>query len=134
MTAQVKEKALELGYSACGIIPATAFTEYQQALEEHIRTFPESKKFYEKQYSRIIPPHSSKSIIVCVRGYNQYKIPVGMERHIGKYYLFHGNIPYSNAFRAKNEFDAYLKLLGIRTVKCNVPPVRLAAVKAGLVN
>jgi len=132
MAASIKEKAIQLGYSACGIIPAVAFEEYYEALDKRILSFPNSKEFYESQYSRATPPENARSIVVCIRGYNQYKIPANLDRYIGKYYLFHGNIPYSTAFSAKAELDTYLQLLGIRTVKCYPPPMRWAAVKAGL--
>ena len=131
-SSQIKEKALQLGYSSCGIIPAMAFEEYRQALEQRIESFPESKEFYEKQFSRVTPPSDAKSIIVCVRGYNHYKIPDSLKSHIGKYYLFHGEIPYSDAFRAKAEFNTFLQANGIRIVNCQTPPVRWVAVKAGL--
>lgn len=129
---KIKEKALQLGYSACGIIPAIVFEEYQQSLAQRIKSFPWSKDFYEKQFNRITPPKDAKSIIVCVRGYNHYKIPDSLKPHIGKYYLFHGEIPYSSEFRAKAEFDTFLQVSGVRIVKCQTPPVRWAAVKAGL--
>lgn len=132
MTANIKKKALQLGYSGCGIIPTEIFDEYYKALDERIESFPESKEFYESQLGRGTPPADSKSIIVCVRGYNHFKIPEKLEKHIGKYYLFHGGIPYSKAFSAKAEFEAYLQTLGLRIIKSQPPPMRWAAVKAGL--
>jgi len=132
LTVSIKEKALQLGYSGCGIIPATFFEEYQNALDERVQSFPESREFYESQQARCVPPADGKSIIVCVRGYNHYTIPCKLEKHIGKYYLFHGGISYSAAFRAKAEFEAYLQVSGMRIVKSQPPPMRWAAAKAGL--
>jgi len=80
---EIKEKALQLGYSACGIIPAVAFDDYKKALEERIKSFPESAEFYKKQYNRITPPEGAKSIIVALRGYNHYKVPESLKPHIG---------------------------------------------------
>ncbi|MCL2378803.1 MAG: hypothetical protein FWC77_06730 [Defluviitaleaceae bacterium] len=132
LTNKIKEKAVQLGYSGCGIIPAEIFEEYNKSLDERAKSFPESKEFYESQAGRAVPPANSKSIIVCVRGYNHYKIPPKLEKHIGKYYLFHGGIPYSQAFAAKAEFEAFLQVSGIGILKSQPPPVRWAAAKAGL--
>jgi len=132
LTDKIKEKALQLGYSGCGIIPAAIFEEYYKALDERIESFPESKEFYDSQYGRGTPPDGSKSIIVCVRGYNHYKIPEKLGKHIGKYYLFHGGIPYSKAYSIKAEFEAYLQVSGMRILKSQPPPMRWAAAKAGL--
>ena len=127
----IKEKALQLGYSGCGIIPATTFEEYHKALDERIQNFPESKERYETLSAMANPPEGAKSIIVCIRGYSQYIIPDSIKKHIGKYYMFHTEIPYSPGFQAKAEFTGYLQLAGLRIIKAN-PPVRWAAVKAGL--
>lgn len=132
MTAAIKAKALELGYSSCGIIPAEAFTEFERALEERIQTFPESKERYEWQRGKGTPPENAKSIIVCVCGYNHYKFPGKMTEHFGKYYLAHSSVPYSPGFRMKAEFEAFLQVSGLRIINFAEPPARWAAVKAGL--
>jgi len=129
--ANIKEKALQLGYSRCGIIPAAVFEEYHKALDERSQTFPESKERYEALSTMVNPPDGAKSIIVCVRGYSHYKIPETIKKHIGKYYMFHTDIPYSAAAQAKAEFAGYLQVSGLRIIKAN-PPARWAAVKAGL--
>jgi len=127
----IKEKAMQLGYSGCGIIPAAIFEEYHKALDERIQAFPESTEYYEALSVIGNPPDGAKSIIVCVYGYDHYKIPESIKKHIAKYYMFHAEITYSPAARAKAEFTGYLELSGLRIIKAN-PPVRWAAVKAGL--
>jgi len=57
MTAkQIKEKALQLGYTACGIIPAKPFEEYRKALDERIAAFPNSADHYKPLYAFVHPP------------------------------------------------------------------------------
>ena len=130
MTTNIKEKALQLGYSSCGIIPAATFKEYYEALDKRIESFPESKRFYESMYES--GASEGKSIIVCIYGYNHFKVPQNLEGHFAKYYLFHSDIAYSKAFRAKSEFESYLQTLGLCVLKSQEPPMRWAAVKAGL--
>ncbi|MCL2285686.1 MAG: hypothetical protein FWC32_04900 [Firmicutes bacterium] len=132
LTGSIKTKAAELGYSGCGIIPAVVFEEYHQVLDEHIKNFPESKEIYESRRGYANPPEGAKSIIVCVRGYNHYKVPETLKGRVGKHYMFHGEIPYSQAYRSKAEFEAFFQLSGMHVIKSHAIPMRLAAVKAGL--
>ena len=128
---EIKQKALHCGYVACGIIPSTAFSEYKQYLDERVNTFPGSKNFYENMYGMVNPDDNAKSIIVCTQRYNRYKVPASLEGMIGKFYMFDGRVPYSQEFRAKTEFETWLKLNGINILKCGIP-ARWAAAKAGL--
>ena len=107
----IKHKALQLGYLACGIIPADMFHEYTQSLDERVKSFPESKELYEPLYGMALPPESAKSIIVCTQRYNGYKAPESLSRLIGKVYLFDSRIPYSKEYRAEIEFEMFLKIL-----------------------
>jgi epoxyqueuosine reductase len=122
---------LELGFTACGIIPSAVFEEYIYYLDERVKSFPESKELYRQLYSFAQPPENSKSIIVCIRRYNNYKIPPGLNGIIGKLYLFDQRLSYSREFRAKMEFETYLGTLGINILQGNLP-ARWAAAKAGL--
>ena len=130
-TTKIKEKALQLGYLACGIIPSAEFHEYAEYLDNCVKSFPQSKEFYKPLYDFVSQPDNAKSIIVCTKRYNKYKIPDSLNGLIGKMYLFDSRITYSKEFRAKTEFETYLKTLGINILQGNVP-VRLAAAKAGL--
>jgi len=132
MTAQeIKRKAAQLGYSGCGIIPSIAFSEYKQYLDKRVESFPESKSLYEPLYDHVQPSETGKSIIVCIRGYNDYKAAKSLNGVIGKYYQFDHRLSYSHEYRAKVEFETYLGTLGIHLLKGTVP-ARWAAVKAGL--
>ena len=128
---QIKEKALSLGYSACGIIPAEPFAEYKKALDERIAAFPQSKSSYKPLYGFVDPPESGKSIIVCIVGFNKYKVPRELAQYAGKHYLFDVRLQYAEEFRMGAEFETYLKNIGLRLVGGGVPD-RWAAVKAGI--
>ena len=130
-TSDIKQKAMQLGYLACGVIPSGVIKEYTQYLDKRVESFPESKELYEQLYNNANLPENAKSIIVCTRRYNQYKAAESLNGLIGKLYQFDGRLPYSNEYRAKIEFEAYLKIFGIGILQCAVP-VRLAAAKAGL--
>ena len=131
LASNIKQKALELGYLACGIIPAEIFVEYEQYLDERVATFPGSKGLYEPLYALARPPETAKSIIVCTRRYNQYKTPDSLKGLYGKVYLFDGRLSYSSEDKAKSAFEAYFGENGINIMQCAIP-VRWAAVKAGL--
>jgi len=127
----IKEKALQLGYTDCGIIPAEPFEEYRKSLDERIATFPQSEEYYKPLYSLVNPPEGAKSIIVCTMGCTQYKIPKTLAKYIGKHYLFDGRLSYSKEFRASAEFEMFLKVNHMRVFEKGVPD-RWAAAKAGL--
>jgi len=132
MTAQkIKRKAEQLGYSGCGIIPSIEFSEYKQYLDERVELFPESKSLYEKLYDHVQPPEKGKSIIVCISGYNNYKVAKYLNGVIGKLYQFDPRLSCSHEYRAKAEFETYLETFGIHLLKGTVP-ARWAAAKAGL--
>ena len=120
-----------MGYLACGIIPAHIFDEYTQSLDKRVKSFPKSKGLYEPLYNHARQPDEAKSVIVCTRSFNNYKIPAGLSEFYGKYYLFDGRLEYSQEYRAKSEFTIYLRTLGLKIFK-NPVPARLAAAKAGL--
>ena len=131
LTSEIKRKAQQLGFSACGIIPANSFAEYNQYLDERVKSFPESKKLYEPLYEMAVLPENVKSIIVCSQEYAKYKIPDSLNGLIGRSLLCDGRIPYSYEFRAKLEFSDYLKTLGLDVSQPEIPN-RWAAAKAGI--
>ena len=128
---EIKKKALQLGFSSCGIIPAEPFEEYRKALDGRIKKFPHSEDVYKQLYGFVNPPEEGKSIIICISGFNHYKLPDEMAKCIGKFYLFDVRLPYAEEHRAQSEFVAFLKNIGLSMVKGGVPD-RLAAAKAGL--
>ena len=127
----IRQKARDLGYYACGIIPATAFSEYKEYLDKRVSTFPASKKYYERLYNFVSPKEGAKSIIVCVGGITGYQVPENLEGSIAKHFLFDNRIPYSFGYRAKEEFEMYLKTQKINIIDYPIP-MRWSAAKAGL--
>ena len=134
ITAGIKEQAFALGYDLCGIIPVNAVKEYAAYLDKRVERFPESRRLYEKLYDLGSPEKKgewAKSIIVCVRRYNKYRIPPGADLYFGKVYLFDGRVPHSEEYNNVLLFEKYLKGLGAEFVK-DAAPARWSAVKAGL--
>ena len=62
LSQKIKNKAIELGYTACGIIPADAFDEYLNELDKRSGLFPESKHLYDDFRSLSEPPEGSKCL------------------------------------------------------------------------
>jgi len=128
---KIKAKAIELGYTACGIIPAAPFDEYTKELDKRSELFPESKKHYDHYHYFYDLPENGKSIIVCTQRYNRYKMPKDVEAYYGKMYLFDNRVSYTEEHRINTEFEAYIKMLGINILESTIPS-RLAGARAGL--
>ncbi len=55
LSANIKNKALSLGYDLCGITSVDLMKEYASQLDERIQNFPESRKLYEDLYPMAFP-------------------------------------------------------------------------------
>jgi len=134
MTAGIKATAHALGYESCGVIPADSLKEYSVYLEERINRFPHSRKLY-KPLSDLGSPNKkatwARSIVICVRSYDKYAIPPGIDQYFGKLYLFDGRLKYSEEYKNTVLFESYFRSLGLTFFKDSVA-ARWAAVKAGL--
>ena len=128
---RIKQKARELDYVSCGIIPSAAFYEFEKYLNERAETYPESKHFYAPFREFTNPPGEGKSLIVCVRSQTRYKIPESLRGRIGRNYLFDDRIPYSPDYRRRAEFENWMSVNGLNIIKYT-PPSRWAAAKAGV--
>lgn len=138
LAVKVREKALELGFIACGIIKVDAVEDYADRLKERIELFPESRPIIEPLIRFAQPQKAypwAKSIIVCAYRYGKYQVPAGTKGLIGKYYLYeYKTWPPSGEYANFMHFDNYLSELGMQAVRDNrgVAPARWAAYKAGL--
>ncbi len=134
LEAQIKALASETGYAACGITTAAPFEDYRKALELHQRRFPEAARLY-ADYLRLVEPAGSapwvRSIVVCVRHYGKYVIPPGLDKHIGRNYLFDRRQAGCPDHAMPKRMKEGLQALGLR-VKAGGVPCREAAARAGV--
>lgn len=138
----IREKAYELGYFKCGIVPIEALAEYEEKLEERIEKVPEaSKHFYQRQKrltnTKILEQFPwAKSAVVVAAHYGKYKIPEQLKGHIAKYYMFDFRTEFAKAeYRRRADMENYLRGLGLEIAtngKFGVFSLRWAAMKAGL--
>jgi len=130
----IKDKARELGFSACGISDASPFEEFMENVEKRIAHFPQSKGLYEKLMPYGFPEKSAewaKSIITCISRYGKFRIPPSVRNLVGKFYLVDGRLPNSQEYAACQQFEAWLQGMGLRTCKDSVT-ARWSAVRAGI--
>jgi epoxyqueuosine reductase len=131
---RIKAKGKEVGYEACGIIEAAFFEEFLMQLEARNALFPHSDPIYDRLRNLANPKKTipwAKSIIVCLRRYDKYKIPDQLEQFVGKSFLFDGRLSYTKEYAGNAAFEEFLQGLGFRTVQ-GVVPARWSAVKSGL--
>lgn len=130
---KLKRTALDLGFDDCGIIKACDFKEYGEALANITDKYPETGDIYKNlhELGNIKKRNPwAKSIVVCIRSYNKYAMPEGIEG-IGKNYLFDSRIPQNPDYKIIKDFTGFLKSESGKTKKGGVPD-RLAAAKAGI--
>jgi epoxyqueuosine reductase len=132
---EIYNKALELGYSACGIIKADNMSGYEDMIKKRIEKFPETKQ-YHSNFANYAKPQENeqwvKSIIVCAVRYGKYKIPEELQGRIGKYYLTaYPFVPESQENKTSELFKKYLTENGVQ-FKDSGTASRYAAVKAGI--
>ncbi len=135
----IKEKALELGYEKCGIIPIQYMEGYDDILYNRMEKVPASKPFYQRQerLTKLTEKYPwAKSVIVTVSHYGHYKIPKHLEGHIAKLYLFDGRVnEESMEYRQSEGMEEFLQGLSLKTLserKFGLVGMRWAAMKAGL--
>ncbi|MDR3599682.1 MAG: 4Fe-4S double cluster binding domain-containing protein [Desulfosporosinus sp.] len=139
LTAQIKEYALNIGYSKIGIIPAEDFPEYVDDLTKRNDMYG----FYVNSPSRplavadlksLMP--TAKSIITTVYDYAQKNFPKELTNKIGKVYQARSYDPppeYINGARSEL-MRAFLRKVGCEVGEKIVLPERLVAAKAGITN
>lgn len=134
----IQQKAYELGYEKCGIIPLSQMHEFEIKLEERMQNVPSSSGFYERQ-KRLIDPSKdypwAKSVVVVAESFGDYNAHE-LQGHIGRHYLFDTRIDENTeSFQAGLSLEAYLKSLGLQCVterKFGLVGLRWAAMQAGL--
>lgn len=135
----IEQKAYQLGYEECGIIPIQALDGYAEKFEERIQKIPMSGSFYQGLHHLTHPLKLypwAKSVVILVADYGKYKIPEPIKEHIGKAYLLDVRTDVqTKEFQNSLALEQYMQELGLRTVtdrKFGVVGLRWAAAQAGL--
>jgi epoxyqueuosine reductase len=136
---EIREKARQLGYEDCAMIPVEEMEGYGQRLEERMSIFPQTRPdlqiFAHYAFPRQNNPWAN-SIIVCVRRYGKYRLPPSLQGYIGKYYQMDSRRePSWQDHRDSREFSQFLTELGLRAeteIKFGNVALRWAAARAGL--
>jgi len=139
LTSQIKDYALNIGYSKVGIIPAVDFPEYIDDLTKRNDMYG----FYLNSPYRplavadlksLMP--SAKSIITTAYDYAQKSFPKELTNKIGKVYQARSYDPppeYINGARPEL-MRTFLRKLGCEVGEKIVLPERVVAAKAGITN
>lgn len=137
--AEIAEKAIELGYDKCGMIPVEMMRGYEAKLEERMEHFPETRRKYEGFRKFAYPEKEfpwAKAIVIVSFWYGKYRIPAAVRGHIAKYYLTDGRRnPDSQGYKAGAALEKYLRDSGLRVAfnrDFALTALRWAAMQAGI--
>jgi epoxyqueuosine reductase len=136
LTDQIKEYALDIGYSKVGIIPADRFPEYLADVTDRSEMY----SFFVNRAAQAADPRSqmptAKSIITTVYDYSQKNFPQEMVDKIARIYQARCyNAPPDRIHGARPVLmQEFLKKHGCEVGIGTIVPERMAAAKAGIVN
>ena len=139
LTQKIKDKALELGYAACGVTSAQHFEGYREEMldrgnYEFIVNRPKGS-FVGAHPEKLTP--NAKSIIVTISDFSKIRYPEELTQHIGRAYLGREYLAQEKSTQgAKRKlFIDFLSELGIETYQDNplCLPDRPAAARAGVI-
>ena len=139
LAVQIKEKALSLGYTNCGIISVDDVVEYSAKLKERMSSvrwgwlqFRQFQKFSHPQKAN----GWAKSIVITLNDNTVYNIPDGLRGLYAKDFLVDSRLnKQSDGWARRSAFGHYLSDLNIQNLnepKFGVTALRWAASKAGL--
>jgi epoxyqueuosine reductase len=117
---EIKEYAARNGFVNCGVARVYDFPEYKTALDNLIKDLPETEPLYKPMYNRSLIKERfpwAKSIIVCIRYYGKYQIPLQVKGHIARNYLFDSRVPQSPDYLMAKRFTEWLRKKGMKTRK-----------------
>ena len=135
----IKEKALELGFSKCGIVSTDSLKGYTKMVNKRISAIPMSALMYNRfrplaNVQKRFP--WARSVVVLVYDYGKFRIPEKVRGHVGSVYLFDSRRDkLSEANRIADELAKFIGGLGMqvgREEDHGVAALRFAAVEAGL--
>lgn len=135
----IRDKAYDLGYVGCGIIPIEKLNGYGEKLEERVEKVPESALFYAGQ-KRLVDPQKrfpwAKSVVVVAERYGIYQIPRELRGRIGRYYLFDARVDeHTKEFKAGLQLESFMNEMGVKCTterKFGLVGLRWAAMQAGI--
>jgi len=139
LASDIRKKALEFGFTKCGIINVDAVEGFKEKLDQRVAAFPMSSLMYNRfrhftDVRRSFP--WAESLVVCVHDYAKYEVPESLKGRVGRAYMFDGRRDKnSEVYRAKEELTGYLKGLGMQVAReddYGITSLRFAAEKAGL--
>lgn len=135
----IVNKAIELGYDKCGIIPVERMYGYEEKLEERIERFPQTKETQEafRRFAHLKDNyHWASSVVICSFWYGKYCIPDELQGRIAKYYLTDGRRnTESQGYKTSIAFETYLKNCGFQLATdrdFGITSLRWAAMQAGI--
>lgn len=135
---KLKEKAVEFGYTGCGIIDIPDYTFFLKEIDRRNVLFPHSAFFYEplkKMASKREELNWAQSIVVALFRYdNVYTISPAVDRHIARLYVTDGRLPYSDEKKINERLTAFMtEELGLKAMPAtHLLPAKWSAVWAGL--
>lgn len=137
--AEIVQKAKEIGFDKCGIVPISRLSGYETRLEERMARFPETRKKYEDFRCFAAPQKKypwAKSVVICSYWYGKYKIPENLEGRFAKYFLTDGRTnTESDGYKTSVAFERYLKEQGFQIAfdrLFGITSLRWAAMEAGI--
>ncbi|WP_378954504.1 epoxyqueuosine reductase [Pelosinus sp. sgz500959] len=139
LTSQIKEFALDIGYSKVGIIPADSFPEYIDELTNRNEMYAfyinsPNRPLVSAEPRSVMP--SAKSIITMVYDYSQKSFPKKFTDVMGRVYQARAyNAPPEHTNGARKQLmREFLSKIGCKVGENIILPERLVAAKAGIVN
>lgn len=135
----IQQKAYDLGYFKCGIVPIEKLDGYSERLNERMEKEPSSKPFYSNLLflTKVLERFPwAKAAVIVASYYGKYKIPENAKGRIGKTYLFDIRTDSgSKEYQSSIALEQYLTEMGLKTVSNHNfgdIPLRWTAMKAGL--
>lgn len=135
----IVEKAIELGFDKCGIIPVEQMGGYEVRLEERMNHFPQTKDKYEgfRRFAHLQKDYPwAKAIVVVSFWYGKYHIPNVVRDSVAKYYLMDGRKNRdSEGYKSSVAFEKYLTDCGLQVAterNFGITALRWAGMQAGI--
>jgi len=136
---EVVDKAIEVGFDKCGIIPVEMMSGYEEKLEERMERFPRIREKYEafRSFAHLRDNYPwAGAVVICSFWYGRYHIPDGLQGCIAKYYLTDGRRnTESQGYRTSIVFEKYLADCGFQVATdrdFGITALRWAAMQAGI--